>query len=84
MFLDGFGLPIYLLENNLDEAHLTVSESTHLLNALQELGFRGWDFKTLNESFGVLELLLLQLTLDLLWVVELKGVRYEFKRFVGF
>lgn len=84
LLLYGLGLAVYLLEDHTDELKLAVSQGLHLRKTLCKCGFapdRG--FKAREESLRVLELLLLKLSLDLLWVIELERVWHELECLVG-
>jgi hypothetical protein len=61
-----------------------MSQCLHLLDVLLEASLACRGLKVLDDPFVILEFFLLKLSLDLLWVEELKGVRYEFEAFVGF
>ncbi len=84
LFLYWLRFSVNLLKYDFDKVHLAISESIHLLDGFEEFLFVGWSLQPLNDSFGILKLLLLQLPLHLLRVVELERVWHEFKALIGF
>lgn len=72
LFLNGFGLSIDFLKYNLEKVHLAVGQRPHFFDILLEACLVRRRLKVLNDSFVVLELLFLKLSLDLLWIEELE------------
>lgn len=84
MLLYGLRLAVYLLEDHTDELKLAVGQGLHLRKTLCKGGFAPYrGFEAREEALGVLELLLLKLSLDLLWIIELERVWHELECLVG-